>query len=114
MYEQQIERILLEVGKRGISVHLLAKHVYNLNCTLFYQPDIHQVVKEVRNYVIRKSTCAHPSLERTGRWGYYRLNARGISQARQLMQELQNAEEVNEQEEGKPPQDLSLCLFDDY
>ena len=32
-YEQQILKVLTEVGERGVSVQTIAKHVYNMNCT---------------------------------------------------------------------------------
>ena len=54
-YEQQILHILSEVGERGISVSLLAKHVYNLNCTLFSQPDLQEVKQFVQQYLLKNS-----------------------------------------------------------
>jgi hypothetical protein len=84
MYEQQILQIFANVGRQGISVHLLAKHVYNMNCTLFYQPDLQDVIRQARNFVLRKSSGRRPWLEKTGRWGYYRLNRRGMEEARKL------------------------------
>ena len=83
MYEQQILEIFSKVGKRGISVHSLAKHIYNMNNTLFEQPDYQQVIKEVRSFVTRKSRSKRPILQRTGRWGYYQLNKQGIAYAHQ-------------------------------
>jgi hypothetical protein len=112
-YDKQILQIFTEVGTRGISAALLSKHVYNMNSTLFEQPDIQKVVKEVKSFVIRKSQSKHPILERTGRWGFYRLNSKGRIVARQLLLEAQNGDEATEKEDTKPPQDFSLSLFDD-
>lgn len=113
MYDRQILQVLTNVGRRGISVHLLAKHVYNMNCTLFYQPDLQEVIRQTRNFVVRKSGGRSPWIEKTGRWGYYRLNSRGQGVVRQMLADdpSANGEELPDE---KPPQDLSLNLFDDF
>ena len=112
-YEQQILHILSEVGERGISVSLLAKHVYNLNCTLFSQPDLQEVKQFVQQYLLKNSTSPLSLIESTGRRGYYRLNTQNNADARQLMLEFREEEiEMEEVEEDKPKQDLSLSLFD--
>ena len=110
MYEQQILRILTDVGERGISVALLAKHIYNLNCTLFVQPDLQDVRQQVQQYLLKNSKSAQSLIESTGRRGYYRLNTTGSADALQMM--LQFREEQQGIEEEKPQQDLSLDLFD--
>ena len=113
IYEQQILHILSEVGERGISVSLLAKHVYNLNCTLFSQPDLQDVKQFVQQYLLRNSKSSLSLIESTGRRGYYRLNTQNNADARQLMLEFRE-EEIKQEvaEEEKPQQDLSLSLFD--
>ena len=112
-YEQQILHILSEVGERGISVSLLAKHVYNLNCTLFSQPDLQEVKQFVQQYLLKNSKSSLSLIESTGRRGYYRLNNQNNADARQLMLEFREEEiEMEEVEEEKPKQDLSLSLFD--
>jgi hypothetical protein len=112
-YEQQILHILSEVGERGISVSLLAKHVYNLNCTLFSQPDLQEVKQLVQQYLLKNSKSSLSLIESTGRRGYYRLNTQNNADARQLMLEFREEEiEMEEVEEEKPKQDLSLSLFD--
>lgn len=114
MYEQQILRILSEVGERGISVAMLAKHVYNLNCTLFSQPDLQEVHQSVQQYLLRNSKSPQSLIESTGRRGYYRLNTRGSADARQLMFDFREEQPAPEPEPEQPQQDLSLCLFDDF
>lgn len=112
-YEQHILHILSEVGERGISVSLLAKHVYNLNCTLFSQPDLQEVKQFVQQYLLKNSKSSLSLIESTGRRGYYRLNTQNNADARQLMLEFREEEiEMEEVEEEKPKQDLSLSLFD--
>ena len=115
-YEQEILRILSSVGLRGISVRKLAKHVYNLNCTLFFQPQIEEVHHVVYLYLKRNSKTEQSIVERMERRGYYRLNTQRSTAARQLMLEFREMNKVSEGEEGEededhPQQDLSLSLF---
>lgn len=108
-YDQQILKILTEAGERGISVQTLAKHVYNMNCTFFFQPDYEEIRTYVQQYLLRNSKSAQSLIESTGRRGYYRLNTTGSTDALQML--LQFREEQEEKEEEKPQQDLSLDLF---
>ena len=112
-YEQQILHILSEVGERGISVQLLAKHVYNMNCSLFAQPELQDVHLFVQQYLLKNSKSPMSLIESTGKRGYYRLNTQNNADARQLMLEFtEDVPVVEEQESEKPSQDLSLSLFD--
>ena len=113
MYEQQILKILSKVGERGIHVALLTKHVYNLNSTLFFQPDLQELHHAVQQYLLRNSKSPQSLVESTGRRGYYRLNTQGSADARQLMLEFRDDQETEETESEKPLKDLSLNLFDD-
>ena len=121
-YDQQILKILTEAGERGIGVQAIAagergigvqaiaKHIYNMNCTFFFQPDYEEIRTYVQQYLLRNSKSQQSLIENTGRRGYYRLNTSGSADARQLM--LQFANKQEEKEEEKPPvQDLSLDLF---
>ena len=109
-YDRQILQILTEVGERGISVQLLAKHLYNLNCTLFFTPDIEEIRSYVQQYLLKNSKLAQSLIESTGRRGYYRLNTANNANARQLVLEFR--EPVPEEKEERPAVDLSLSLFD--
>jgi hypothetical protein len=110
-YDQQILKILTEAGERGIGVQAITKHIYNMNCTFFFQPDYEEIRTYVQQYLLRNSKSQQSLIENTGRRGYYRLNTSGSADARQLM--LQFADKQEEKEEEKPPvQDLSLSLFD--
>ena len=109
-YDQQILKILTEAGERGIGVQAIAKHIYNMNCTFFFQPDYEEIRTYVQQYLLRNSKSQQSLIESTGRRGYYRLNTSGSADARQLM--LQFNDKQEEIEEEKPPvQDLSLDLF---
>lgn len=99
MYEQHILKILYDVGKRGISVSLLAKHVYNMSCTLFSRPDFNEVLRYVRNFVVRNTRSNGGLLEHTGRWGYYCLNAKGMAMMRQQFAGDEAAADSKKEEE---------------
>jgi len=112
-YDRQILQILTNVGQQGIGVQQLAKHVYNLNCTLFSQPDLQEIHSYVQQYLLKNSKSELSLIERTERRGYYRLNTLNNADARQLMLEFREHEaEAEEQKEEKPQQDFSLSLFD--
>lgn len=108
-YDRQILEILTAVGDRGISVQLLAKHVYNLNCTFFYTPDLGAIHAYVQQYLLKNSRSAGSLLERMGRRGYYRLNTCNNPDARQLL--IQFRPEVKDEERKPVEEDLSLDLF---
>ena len=108
-YDRQILKILTEAGEGGVSVQTISKHVYNINCTFFSQPDFEEIRSYVQQYLLRNSKSSQSLIESTGRRGYYRLNTEGSADARQMM--LQFRDELEEKEEEKPQQDFSLDLF---
>lgn len=110
MYDQQILRILTDVGDRGISVQLLSRQVYNMNVSLFSSQDLEEIRAYVQQYLLKNSKSPQSLIESTGRRGYYRLNTLHNADARQLMLEFKRHEQVEEKEE-KPMPDLSLDLF---
>lgn len=93
-----------------MSVQAIAKHVYNMNCTFFVQPDFEEIRTYVQQYLLRNSKSQQSLIESTGRRGYYRLNTDGSADARQLLLQFRDEKE-EEREEEKPQQDLSLDLF---
>jgi hypothetical protein len=109
-YDQQILQVLTEAGECGVSVQAIAKHVYNMNCTFFVQPDFDEIRTYVQQYLLRNSKSQQSLIESTGRRGYYRLNTEGSDDARQLLLQFRDEKE-EEREEEKPQQDLSLDLF---
>ena len=113
-YDKQILRILSDVGEQGIGVQQLAKHIYNLNCTFFFTPNLQEVKQYVQQYLLRNSKSSQSLVESTGRRGYYRLNTKNSPDARQLVLDFQQKNEKPEaQAEERPQQDLSLNLFGD-
>ena len=115
-YDKQILQILSEVGQQGIGVRHLAKHVYNMNCTLFEQPDWDDVYKYVLSFLRRCSHNEQSLIEPTGKRGYYRLNIRNNADARQLVLEFQSEASAEQREtddaDCSSKIDLSLSLFD--
>ena len=109
-YDQQILKVLTEAGERGVSVQAVAKHVYNMNCTFFTQPDYEEIRSYVQQFLLKNSKSNLSLIENTGRRGYYRLNTTGSADARQMML-LFREEKTGNNEEEKPQQDLSLDLF---
>jgi hypothetical protein len=87
-YDQQILQVLTEAGEGGVSVQAIAKHVYNMNCTFFSQPDYEDIRSYVQQYLLRNSKSSQSLIESTGRRGYYRLNSEGSADARQLLRGL--------------------------
>lgn len=110
-YDRQILQILTEVGEKGISVQLLAKHVYNLNTSLFFTPDLNEIRSYVQQYLLKNSKSEQSLIEATGKRGFYRLNTQNNPDARQLMIEFRETRQPDENEE-MPSVDLSLSLFD--
>lgn len=110
MYDQQILRILTDVGDKGISVQLLSRQVYNMNVSLFSSQDLEEIRSYVQQYLLKNIKSPQSLIESTGRRGYYRLNTLHNADARQLMLEFKRHEQVEEKEE-KPLPDLSLDLF---
>lgn len=110
IYDRQILRILSEVGERGIHVQVLSKHVYNLNSSLFFTPDLQEIRDYVQQYLLRNSKSIQSLIESTGKRGYYRLNTVNSADARQLMLEFRE-ENNDDVKEESPVEDLSLDLF---
>ncbi len=113
MYKQQVLKILMDVGERGMSAALLSKHVYNMNCTLFFQPDVDEIRRWVWQYLQRNSNSKKPLIEKTGRHGYYRLNKRGVSYMRQQRLDSENKEKQAQENSPEPHPDTSPKLFDE-
>jgi len=111
IYDRQILDILMEVGDKGISVQLLAKHIYNCNSSLFFTPDLDEIRAYVQQYLLKNSKSSLSLVEATGKRGCYRLNTQNNSDARQLMIEFRESRQQENKEE-KPAVDLSLNLFD--
>lgn len=111
-YDRQILQILIDVGEKGISVQLLAKHLYNLNTSLFFTPDLDEIRSYVQQYLLKNSKSSLPLVESMDKRGFYRLNTQNNSDARQLMIEFKEERQQSEEKEEKSSQDLSLDLFD--
>ena len=88
VYDSQIVGILAKMGDKGMSVQMLAKHLYNMNCSLFEDRDIDAMRRYVQQFVLRNSRSPLSLLERMERRGFYRLNPRRAFVPRQLVFEF--------------------------
>ncbi|MBQ9667782.1 MAG: hypothetical protein IJV45_03410 [Prevotella sp.] len=113
MYEQQILKILTDVGERGISVGALAKHVCNMESSLFAPLDLQDVRLQVQQYLLRNSKSPQSLIESTGKRGCYRLNTNNSPAARQLMLDFREEDGQEAEPQPSPSVDYSLNLFDD-
>ncbi len=113
-YEQHILRILSEVGPKGISLGLLAKHVYNLSSGLFTNVVYDDVYRVVQQYLLSHSVHPRDLVERMEKRGYYRLNASVGEAAQQLILCFSTDNEEEEEQlftSSLSNQDTSLSLF---
>lgn len=110
-YDRHILAVLADVGEKGISVRNLAKHVYNMSCTLFDKPDMSRVHSYVQRFLLRHSKATNPMVESLARRGHYRLNASYRPQDGQQEIEFGEPEEQPKPSTGQGD-DLSLNLFD--
>ena len=108
-YDRQILRILSDVDERGISVQLLAKHVYNNNLSFFYTPNLEEIRAYIQQYLLKNSKQPSSLIEKMERRGYYRLNTQNNPDARQLIIDFRE-ESLPSDKEEKPDTDVDLSL----
>lgn len=109
-YDHQILRILNEVGKQGISVRQLSKHIYNLNCSFFSQATFQDVHAYVQQYLLKNSRSPSPIVIRMEKRGYYCLNTEISNYVRQLALDF-STEDTPDEPCQTVHTDLSLDLF---
>lgn len=111
-YDQQILDILTAVGEKGISVQLLAKHVYNNNLSFFFTSNLEEIRAYIQQYLLKNSKQPSSLIEKMERRGYYRLNTQNNPDARQLLIDFREESLPNDKEERPDTDvDLSLDLF---
>lgn len=111
-YDRQILDVLTAVGEKGISVQLLAKHVYNNNLSFFYTPNLEEIRAYIQQYLLKNSKLPSSLIEKMERRGYYRLNTQNNPDARQLLIDFREESLPNDKEERPDTDvDLSLDLF---
>lgn len=107
-YDNEIVRILLEVGERGLSVTKISRHVFNACNTLFAPIDYDDVHQYVAKYLLKNSKDQYSLFTRNKR-GVYCLNLRS-EQTCQLLFDFQD--DNLQKDESKPDTgELSLSLF---
>lgn len=108
-YDQQILDILTAVGEKGISVQLLAKHVYNSNLSFFFTPNLEEIRVYIQQYLLKNSKQPSSLIEKMERRGYYRLNTQNNPDARQLLIDFRE-ESLPCDKEERPDTDVDLSL----
>lgn len=110
-YGQDITRILCEAGDDGLPVRKIVRHIYNLHNGLFDSTSYEEINKKVLTFIQKNSKTPNGILEKTGKWGHYRIN-KDSNRASQLMLEFDKEYDTGlpeaERKEGK---DNSLSLF---
>lgn len=76
--EQQIVELLIKAGCKGLTCKKLAKHIYNANNSLFEAASFDDIYRELQAYLNKKTKSRHPYIEKTDKWGYYRINERKL------------------------------------
>lgn len=109
VYDEQIVRVLLEAGRKGLPVRKIARHVFNGCNTLFAPIRFEDVYAYTQAFVRKNSRSSEALLVRGGKRGVYCLNPKSAV-TRQLYIKFCVGED--EQEAGKTaPEDRSLSLF---
>lgn len=112
IYDKHILKVLMEVGQAGISVKKLSMHVFNMSSTLFESPNIDDVRYNVRLFIMRNSKPPKPLVEKTGKWGCYRLNKKCEAAMRQLLLDFADEATKEKPQATTSHEDKSLNLFE--
>lgn len=111
-YEQEIKKILFEAGKDGLSIKKMARHIFNMHNGLFHTVPYEKIYKDIQACVAKNNKSSQPFMERTERWGYYRLTKKSEKDQQLTLRFIE--EENNGDNEGscRGETDQSLSLFD--
>lgn len=111
--EQQIVELLAKAGTRGMTCKKLAKHLYNANNSLFETLSFDDIYRELQAYFYKKTKTRNSYIEKTGQWGYYRLNVEKLNTSLGWLIDY-NDEEKEQAEEKNNTVDNTryLSLFD--
>lgn len=107
--EQQIVELLAKAGNKGMTCKKLAKHLYNANNSLFEAASFDEIYRDLQVYLNKRVRYRHPYIEKTGEWGYYRLNEQKL---RETLGWIIEEENQFIEEDKKQVSDNSPSLFD--
>lgn len=110
-YEQEIKELLFEAGNDGLSIKKIARHIFNMHNGLFESVPYEKVYKDIQACVAKNNKSTQPFMERTERWGYYRLTKKS-KKSQQLMLQFKEEEDKDNGDAPQKDIDLSLSLFD--
>lgn len=117
----EIIRILVLAGEKGMKLSKLVTHVYNSRRSFFDAPDYDVLYVEVKQTVLRLSKSQSSIIEPADVRGYYRINPDKLSQYGQLTIDFDNplsslykddSDEFSDNDGIDTTPDLSLSLFD--
>lgn len=109
-YEQDVLKVLYEAGSDGLPIRKIARHVYNVNNSLFEEASYDDVYKAVLTIISKYKKNKNTAIESTGQRGHYRLNT-SSNISRQLMLDFdKDADDMDTKQESTYT-DLSLSLF---
>ncbi len=116
-YEKEIIRVLIEAGRKGLSIKKIARHIYNSKNSLFEELSFEDVHKSVAAYLQRNCKKRNSMVQRTQKNGTYRIRVSVKPTQLELFfkEEGDDTQDVNEMKDekggNKPEQDISLSLF---
>lgn len=114
-FNQEILRVLVQAGSKGLKLENIARHVYN-SCNSMFMPlnykDVYNYVKQYLNKYAKDSSSL---IEKSEKYGVYHLNFHSqLAQqyAIRFAAELDEQSSVSDkQEENVQDDGLSLTLF---
>ena len=110
-YDCLLFTLLSEAGQEGMSIALISRRLYNMNCSFYDTTDYDYIHKYVLSFVQKGNRSSQPLIAGTGIKGFYRIKTQ-LSETQQLMLNFIDEAKMDEQEEELPTdKDESLFLF---
>ena len=111
-YDEQILYLMAKVGDRGLSVNLIAKHLYNLNSSLFFTPNIENIKRYVRTFLAKNSQTANSIILKMDKKGCYKLNP-NTPAVHQLMIDFSVHNSLDDDEQQHPEEQSNSNYYHD-
>lgn len=110
----QILQLLAKAGSRGLTCKMLAKHIYNANNSLFEAASFADIYRDTHACLVKMARQKDPFIEKTGQWGYYRINKENIERAQNFPLNFLDYEEESDTPNDTPTisPDIYPSLFD--
>lgn len=109
---EEIIRVLLKVGERGMHSSKISKHVFNNQNTFFNVVKYEDIHKDVMAFLQRNSKNDLSILQKMKKKGYYRISSDPETNNQLMLQFLpEKSEDIKQETEQS---DKSLSLFPDF